>query len=127
MCDAQGYAKQNQRKAVTTNIGDTLHRLAERFKRRCLIILISDLYDDPEEVMRALHHFRHRNHEVILFHVFDQAEIEFPFKETMRFVDMETGERLQIDPSYVREEYRGRSRNLSSSIAAVVPIARSTT
>lgn len=89
-----------------TNVGDTLHRLAERFKRRCLIILISDLYDDPEAVMRALHHFRHRRHEVILFHVFDKAEIEFPFKETVRFVDMETGERLQIDPSYVRDDYK---------------------
>ena len=92
--------------ASGTNVGDTLHRLAERFKRRCLIILVSDLYDDPEAVMRALHHFRHRRHEVILFHVFDQAEIEFPFKETMRLVDMETGERLQIDPSYVREDYK---------------------
>ena len=61
-----------------------------------------------EAVMRALHHFRNRRHEVILFHVFDKTEIEFPFQETMRFVDMETGERLQIDPSYVREDYKRR-------------------
>ncbi len=93
-------------KGAATNISDTLHRLAERFKRRCLIILISDLYDEPDEIIRALHHFRHKHHEVILFHVFDRAEIEFPFKETARFVDLETGERLQIDPSYVRDEYR---------------------
>lgn len=89
-----------------TRIADTLHRLAERFKRRCLIVLISDLYDDPEAVMRGLHHFRHRHHEVILFHVFDRAELELPFRDTVRLVDMETGERLQIDPSYVGEEYR---------------------
>ena len=89
-----------------TRVADTLHRLAERFKRRCLIVLISDLYDEPDAVIRALHHFRHRHHEAILFHVFDQAEIELPFRDTVRLVDMETGERIQIDPSYVREEYQ---------------------
>jgi uncharacterized protein (DUF58 family) len=93
-----------------TNISDTLHRLAERFKRRCLIVLISDLYDDADAVSRALHHFRHRRHEVIVFHVFDRSELEFPFRETMRFVDMETGERLQIDPAYVREDYKRQVR-----------------
>ena len=101
------------RKAGGTNIADTLHRLAERFKRRCLIVLISDLYDEPDAVMRALHHFRHRHHEVMLFHVFDRTEVEFPFKETLRFVDMETGERLQIDPSYVRKEYLAQMREFT--------------
>lgn len=89
-----------------TNVAETLHRLAERFKRRCLIILISDLYDDPDSVVRALHHFRHRRHELIVFHVFDEAELEFPFRDTVRFVDLETGEKIQIDPTYVRDEYR---------------------
>jgi uncharacterized protein (DUF58 family) len=88
-----------------TSVAETLHRLANRFKRRCLIVLVSDLYDEPEEVMRALHHFRHRHHEVILFHVFDKAEIEFPFRDVIAFHDMETNERLQIDPSYVRDAY----------------------
>ncbi|MEX0818502.1 MAG: DUF58 domain-containing protein [Pirellulaceae bacterium] len=106
LCDRLKQHEGETTPAAGTNVGDTLHRLAERFKRRCLIILISDLYDDPDAVMRALHHFRHRRHEVILFHVFDQTEIDFPFKETMRLVDMETGERLQIDPSYVREDYK---------------------
>lgn len=106
LCDRLKQREGETTAASGTNVGDTLHRLAERFKRRCLIILVSDLYDDPDAVMRALHHFRHRRHEVILFHVFDQTEIEFPFKETMRLVDMETGERLQIDPSYVRDDYK---------------------
>jgi uncharacterized protein (DUF58 family) len=88
-----------------TNIAGTLHKLAARFKRRCLIVLISDLYDEPEEVIRALHHFRHRRHEVILFHVFDKAELEFPFKDVIAFHDMETDERIQVDPAYVREAY----------------------
>jgi uncharacterized protein (DUF58 family) len=88
-----------------TRIADTLHRLANRFKRRGLIVLVSDLYDDPEEVMKALHHFRHRRHEVIVFHVFDKAELEFPFRDLVSFHDLETGQRLQVDPAYVRETY----------------------
>jgi len=74
-------------------------------RRRSLIVIISDLLDDEREVLRALHHFRHRKHEIILFHVLDRSEIEFPFKGLADFVDMETGERLQIDPRYVRKEY----------------------
>jgi len=88
-----------------TDIAATLHRLANRFKRRCLIVLVSDLYDEPDEVMRALHHFRHRKHEVIVFHVFDKAEVDFPFREVVAFHDLETDERLQIDPAYVRDVY----------------------
>ncbi len=88
-----------------SQVADTLHRLAERFKRRCLVVLVSDLYDDPEAVIRALHHFRHRRHEVIVFHVFDPTELDLSFRETMRFVDMETGAELQVDPGYVREDY----------------------
>jgi uncharacterized protein (DUF58 family) len=89
----------------TTHIAATLHKLANRFKRRCLIVLISDLYDEPEEVIRALHHFRHRRHEVILFHVFDKAELEFPFRDVIAFHDLETQERIQVDPAYVRDVY----------------------
>jgi len=67
--------------------------------------LISDLYDEPEDVIRALHHFRHRRHEVIVFHVLDKAEIEFPFRDLIAFHDMETNERIQVDPAYVRDAY----------------------
>ena len=88
-----------------TNVAATLHKLANRFKKRCLIVLISDLYDEPDDVLRALHHFRHRKHEVIVFHVFDKAEIDFPFRDVTSFYDLETNERLQIDPVYVRDVY----------------------
>ncbi len=89
-----------------TRIGTTLHKLANRFKRRGLIVLVSDLYDEAEEVIRALHHFRHRRHELILFHVFDKAEIEFPFRDVIAFHDLETDERLMVDAPYVRDVYR---------------------
>jgi uncharacterized protein (DUF58 family) len=91
-----------------TDIGATLNRLADRFKRRSLIILISDLYDDTEVIARALHHFRHKRHEMIVFHVLDRAEVEFPYADTASFIDLETGDRLQVDPTYVRDEYRRR-------------------
>ena len=89
-----------------TRVGNIFHHLAETLKRRGLIIIISDLYDDPKEVMRGLRHFRHKRHEVILFHVFDPAELTFPFERLTQFVDLETTERLQVDPKYVRDEYR---------------------
>jgi len=88
-----------------TDVAEILHKLANRFKKRCLIVLISDLYDEPDAVIRALHHFRHRKHEVIVFHVFDKAEIDFPFRDVTSFYDLETNERLQIDPVYVRDAY----------------------
>jgi uncharacterized protein (DUF58 family) len=88
-----------------TDVAETLHRLAGRFKRRGLIVLISDLYDQPEEVIRALHHFRHRRHDVILFHVFDKAELEFPFRDMVAFRDLETGQSIRVDSAYVRQAY----------------------
>lgn len=88
-----------------TDVAETLHQLAGRFKRRGLIVLVSDLYDEPREVIRALHHFRHRRHEVILFHVFDKAEVDFPFRDLTSFFDLETGERIQVEPLDVRAAY----------------------
>ncbi len=91
-----------------TQIAETLHRIAFQLRRRCLVVLVSDLLDEAgdEAIARALYHFKHRQHEMLLFHVLDPAEIEFPFRETALFVDLETQERLQVDPTYVRDEYR---------------------
>lgn len=91
-----------------TNVAPTFHELAERIKRRGLIIIISDLFDDPESVMNGLKHFRHKKHEVIVFHVLDEYEIKFPFKKEAIFKDMETGEELLTQPWGVRKEYRRR-------------------
>jgi uncharacterized protein (DUF58 family) len=88
-----------------TQVSAVFHRLAESIHRRGLIIIISDLYDDPREVLRALRHFRHKRHEVLLFHVFDSAELRFPFDRMSNFIDLETDENLQVDPKYLRNEY----------------------
>jgi len=88
-----------------TRCAKPFHDLAEMIKRRGLIIIISDLYDDEDEVIRALRHFRHKKHGVILFHVFDAAELEFPFAKLTQFIDLETDERYQVDPKAVRDAY----------------------
>jgi uncharacterized protein (DUF58 family) len=91
-----------------TRLGPSLHELAERIKRRGLVILLSDLMDKPEDVLSGLQHFRHRHHEVIVFHVLDPDEIEFPFHDTSTFVDLESGERLTTEPWEIGARYRER-------------------
>ncbi|MHC4661357.1 MAG: DUF58 domain-containing protein [Planctomycetota bacterium] len=88
-----------------TIIAKNLHSLAETVKKRGLIIVISDLLEDPGEILRALHHFRHKRHEVLIFHVFDPAELTFPFSQLATFRDMETGDRLQVFPKAYQKEY----------------------
>ena len=89
-----------------TKLGPALHELAERVKRRGLVVLCSDLLDDPEAVLSGLQHFRHRRHEVVVFHILDPDEVEFPYTDTATFVDMETDERLTTEPWEIAKRYR---------------------
>ncbi|HEY6866742.1 MAG TPA: DUF58 domain-containing protein [Candidatus Eisenbacteria bacterium] len=94
--------------AGRTRLGPALHELAERIKRRGLVVLCSDLMDRPSEVLRGLQHFRHRHHEVVVFHVLDPDEIDFPYTDTATFVDMETEARLTTEPWEIARRYRER-------------------
>ena len=89
-----------------TRIEPVLHEMAERIKKRGLVIIISDLFDDPENIMNGLKHFRHSKQEVILFHILDRNELEFDFNSRTKFVDMESGEELTTDPWHVKNEYK---------------------
>ena len=89
-----------------TNVSQTFHELAERIKRRGLIIVLSDLLDDPMRVLSGLKHFRHRKHEVIVFHILDPMERQFNFKGETIFQDMETGEEISTQAWHIRREYR---------------------
>jgi uncharacterized protein (DUF58 family) len=92
-----------------TRIGRSLEFLADRVQRRGLVILFTDFWDQNEtEVVRALKHFRHRQHEVVVFHVQDFAEAEFPYREEGIFVDLETGERLNVLPWDAAKDFRQR-------------------
>ena len=89
-----------------TNLSSIFHDLAERFRKRGLIIILSDLFDDPDRLASALQHFRHKKHEVIVFHVLDDDELTFPFQQLTQFDDMETANaRLMIEPRQLRDEY----------------------
>ena len=88
-----------------TGTGKSLHFIAESLKRRGLVVVISDLLDDQDAVMNAFQHFRHERHELIVFNIFDNAEIEFPFKGLIEFKDIETREKMQLRAEVVREAY----------------------
>jgi uncharacterized protein (DUF58 family) len=91
-----------------TALAASLHHLAERIRRRGLVVLFSDLMASPDEVLSGLAHFRHRQHEVLVFHVLDPAERAFDFHEPATFVDRETGEEVALEPWEVRGTYRDR-------------------
>ena len=96
----------NLKSEETTQTAKVLHSLADRIKKRGLIILISDIIDDPDEILKGLQHFRHARHEVILFHIQDKQEVEFEFKRETEFVDAETGEKIVVSPWQIRNEYK---------------------
>ncbi len=89
-----------------TNLAASLHALAERTKKRGLVIIFSDLFDNPEQALLALRHFRHRRHEVILFHILDPMEENFAFNSPLRLMDMENKKELSLDPRLIRKEYK---------------------
>jgi uncharacterized protein (DUF58 family) len=88
-----------------TNVAKPLNDLAEAIHKRGLVVLISDLLDDPERVLEGLKHFRYRGTEVIVFHVLDPAELRFPFEQTARFRDLETRDEVLAVPAAVRDDY----------------------
>lgn len=92
--------------AEVTDVSNTFHEMAERINRRGLVVVLSDLYDDPDKIMLALKHFRHKKHEVIVFHILDPLEINFTFKKEAVFKDMETGEEISTQPWHIQREYQ---------------------
>jgi uncharacterized protein (DUF58 family) len=88
-----------------TRLAPLFHDLAERINRRGLVIILSDLFDDVPELLAGLKHLRHKRHEVVLFHVLDRAEVEFPFREATLFRGLERYPDLLTDPRSLRDGY----------------------
>lgn len=102
-----------------TAIGPVLHEIAERIPKRGLVVLISDLFDSPEAIIEALHHFDYRQHELVIFHLLADEELTFPFKNFQRFRDLEgVQEMLRIDPQAVRAAYLDQLRAFIKRIDA---------
>ena len=97
---------QNINAGPETTIAPVLHKTAEAIKKRGLIILISDLFDDPDKVLSGLQHFRYKGHEVIVFHVLDPQELTLDFTQRTRFRDMESGEEIVTDPWHIQSDYQ---------------------
>ena len=99
------HVMENVQPRHKTQTGPIFHDLAERLKRRGLVLVLSDLFDDVSSMLAGLKHFRHRRHEVIVFHILDPAELEFPFRQTTLFRGMETLPDVLTDPRALREAY----------------------
>ena len=95
-----------------TDVAKPLRDLAEAITKRGLVVLISDLLDDSERVLRGLKHFRYRGTDVIVFHVLDPNELKFPFEQAARFRDLETADEVHAEPGAVRQEYLDRMNTM---------------
>ncbi len=103
--------------AGETKVSSSLFNIAERVRRRGLVVLISDLLDDPDEVLPALKALRHVGHEILVFQVLDPMELSFAFPRDARFKDMESGQILPSRPWHIRDAYRKMVREFVDNMA----------
>jgi uncharacterized protein (DUF58 family) len=88
-----------------TDVPNCLHQLAAMVKNKSLIMLFSDLLTDIDPLLESLYHLRHRGHEVILFHILDEAEVRFPFDGMIEFEDVEQHDKLTLDANGIKDDY----------------------
>jgi uncharacterized protein (DUF58 family) len=98
------------------SLAQPLLTATERLVRRGIVAVVSDLYEEPDAVARAVRPLRFRGHDVIVFHVLDSAELEFPFDEATSFEDLESGERMPVVPDAMRGQYRALVRQHIESL-----------
>ncbi|CAN5820353.1 DUF58 domain-containing protein [soil metagenome] len=101
-----------------------LQKMAEHFGRKGMLVLISDLYEEPDVILEALGPLRFRGNDLIVFHVLDRAELEFDFTDASAFEDLESGEQIPIVPQALRDEYRALIRQHVEAISERCKAAR---
>ena len=101
-----------------TNTAGSLNEAAEKIKRRGLVVIISDFFDDINSVLKALKHFRYKNNEVIVFQILDPIEKSFSFGKDAIFKDLETGEELTTQPYQIQKAYREAMKEFTNKIKA---------
>ncbi len=89
-----------------SDLGMVFNDLAERFKKRGIVAVFSDMFDDVNRIVTGLKHFRHRRHEVIVFHILDPAELEFPFRDPTLFKGLEEMPDIMTDPHALKRAYQ---------------------
>ncbi|MGH7471584.1 MAG: DUF58 domain-containing protein, partial [Longimicrobiales bacterium] len=100
------YTLERAKPGKPGSLFEPIRRVSEHFRRRSIIALISDFYEEPDRVMDALKYLGQRGNDVIVFHIMDPAELDFPFKDAVEFEDAESGERLPVIPEQARAQYR---------------------
>jgi uncharacterized protein (DUF58 family) len=88
-----------------TQLAPIFHDLAERLARRALVVILSDLFDEVPDLLAGLKHLRHKRHEVVVFHILDGAELDFPFQQATLFRGLEQYPELLTDPRTLRQGY----------------------
>lgn len=99
-----------------TGTAKSLHLLSERIKNRSLVVIISDLFDNLEQVTSAIKHFRHNNHEVLVFQILDPREIDFDFGYKSTFIDLESKEEIITEPYQIKNEYQNLVKDFTNTI-----------
>jgi len=99
-----------------TKIGDILHLSAESIKKKGLVIIISDFLDDFESIISGIKHYRYKGHEVILFHIIDDQELNLNFDERIEFIDLETNETIVTDPWHIKDDYQAGVKQFCNNL-----------
>ncbi|MCA8995418.1 MAG: DUF58 domain-containing protein, partial [Planctomycetaceae bacterium] len=95
-----------QHPARETELGDVFHEMVAKIPRRGLLIILSDLFGDVDQLMKSLAHFRHANHEILVFQIWDPDELDFPFRQWTQFESLElASNRHLVDPAQIRRAY----------------------
>ena len=102
------------------SIDTALRQVAEHARRRQIVVIISDLYDEPERVVRAVARLRNRGNDLIVLQVLDPAELDLPFDDPANFEDMETGEAIPVVPGLLREQYRNLMQEHTTTLARMM-------
>jgi uncharacterized protein (DUF58 family) len=101
-----------------TGLVPALHTIAEKIGQRALVIILSDLFTDPQAFSDALQHLRYRKHDICVFHLMDPLELGFEFDRPHRFVDMEDGTSLVVEPTLIADEYHTALREFLTTVKA---------
>ncbi len=103
-----------------TGLPEALHAVAEKVAQRALVVVVSDLFTEPEDLRKAFQHLRFRRHDVAVFHLLEQNEIEFEFDRPIRFVDLEGAPPILVDPTTMARQYRDAVRTWLEEITQIV-------
>ena len=103
-----------------TGIAEALHEAAEKIRQRALIVVISDMFVEPNTLSQCFQHLRYRKHDVVVFHLLEQQELNFDFDRPIRFVDLEGGPATLADPNIVANEYRKAVKRYLDGLKTIV-------